>query len=94
MPINNRGVPEIEWKNSEEFHDWRKRYHNLFWGSPQGKLVFFDLMAELGHNKISSSNEEVALKNFAEKLLYWCGGGTINVKFPEPPIKLKEEENE
>lgn len=50
-------------------------YQNVFLGTDSGRLVLFDMLQELGLlHHTDGSPEEMALKNYANRLVHLCGG--------------------
>jgi hypothetical protein len=56
-----------------------KQYRNTF-GSNEGKVVLAHMLYELGlFEEVSLSPEDMALKNYASRILRICGGGDVKV---------------
>lgn len=83
MPIPiKKQFEDGSWKSTVTFNDWRKMYHNTFFSNEQTRMVFEDLLKELGYYKVIHNEGDRLLYNFAKRLLSWCGEFSFNI---EPP---------
>jgi capsule polysaccharide export protein KpsC/LpsZ len=86
MPIPAKHQLENgKWIKDLDFNDWRKMYHNTFFSNEQTRLVFNDLLRELGYYNVIHNENDRLLYNFAKKLISWCGEFSIDVK---PPVDV------
>lgn len=81
-------------------NDLIKKYRNTF-GNNEGKEVLAHMLFELGlFLEVSLSPEDIALKNYASRLLKICGAGEVKIDTIKSFIgqlnlqKLEEKKNE
>jgi len=69
----------------EILKEWEDDFHNTFFTTPSGLRTFTWLLEECGFFDLTETEEDIALNNFAKKLLY-----VANVMRPQKAAQFVE----